>query len=105
MLVASDEKHDPQALIFAPENIIKISKAVVNESDYYLKTKAAVVQSFQIINNAYRHKQVKIEESEVPWIMILEETLENLPDDESHFIESVLPTIDESKYIPTEYGL
>ncbi len=54
MLVASDIKYDPQAFIFTPENTIKISEAIVNESDCYLMTKAAVVSLIQITSGLHQ---------------------------------------------------
>ena len=45
------------------------------------------------------------DEKEDEWLKIIKEDISAIPDNESDFIEQVLPTIDQSKIILSEYGL
>jgi len=42
---------------------------------------------------------------ETSYLPILHEDLESIPDNESAFIEMMLPVLDQSKFIMAEYGL
>lgn len=105
LMVTSDAQLDPQALILAPENVIRISAAIVRENGYYRQTVAAVSTALEIIQDAFSAGQLKIRKQEIPWIERFAGTLGGLPSDESEFIDQVIPTLDSSKIILTEYGL
>jgi hypothetical protein len=45
------------------------------------------------------------DKKEDEWIKMLKEDISTIPGNESDFIEQVLPTIDQSKLILSEYGL
>jgi hypothetical protein len=45
------------------------------------------------------------DEKEDEWMGILKEDIASIPDNESEFLEMVLPTIDSNKVILSEYGL
>ncbi len=48
---------------------------------------------------------MNLPEMETAYIPILKEDLEAIPAAESEFIEMMLPQLDQSQYIPAEYGL
>ncbi len=105
LMVDSDKSIDTQALVLVPEHVITISKILVAEENYYNQAKAVAIKTLDIIENAYKNKQVKIPETELSWLEILRNQLENLPNDEQRFIERVLPKLDKSKFIPEDYDL
>jgi hypothetical protein len=44
-------------------------------------------------------------EKEMVWLDVLSEGMGSIPTDESKFIDEMLPTLDKSKIIISEYGL
>lgn len=105
LLVNSDVYTDPQALILAPENVIKISKSLIKGDTYIANAKNGALTALDIIEEAYNSGQLKLSDMETTYLPILRADLESIPDDESHFVEMMLPMLDQSKFILAEYGL
>lgn len=105
LLVSSDAYLDPQALILSPENVIRISKALVKGDTYVANARNGALEALDIIEEAIASRQMKISELESSYLPILREDLSSIPDSESEFIEMMLPLLDQSKFIPAEYGL
>jgi len=105
LLVASDVYTDPQALILSPENVIRISKELVKGESYVANAKNGALAALDIIEEALRSGKMKLPEMETSYLPILRDDLNSIPDNESEFVEMMLPIIDQSKFIPAEYGL
>ncbi|MGE5315862.1 MAG: methyltransferase MtaB domain-containing protein [Acidobacteriota bacterium] len=104
LFVDSDCWHDPQALILAPENVIAISKELINGTTYIERTVNGCLKALDIIETAVNEKRLKMPDSEAGWIERLREEISTIPGDESAFVEEMLPQL-EGKFIPSEYGL
>ncbi|MCK9618168.1 MAG: hypothetical protein M0R21_10080 [Lentimicrobiaceae bacterium] len=105
LLVASDVYTDPQALILSPENVIRISKELVKGDSYVANAKNGALAALDIIEEALRSGKMKLSELETSYLPILRDELNSIPENESDFVEMMLPLIDQSKFIPSEYGL
>jgi methanol--5-hydroxybenzimidazolylcobamide Co-methyltransferase len=105
LMVASDIYTDPQALILAPENVIRISNVMVKNDSYVANARDGALEALDIIEEAIRSGQMKISEMETAYLPVLREDLNSIPDSESDFVEMMLPLIDKSKFIPEEYGV
>jgi methanol--5-hydroxybenzimidazolylcobamide Co-methyltransferase len=105
LLVASDVYTDPQALILSPENVIRISKELVKGDSYVANAKNGALAALDIIEEALRSGKMKLSELETSYLPILRDELNCIPENESDFVEMMLPLIDQSKFIPSEYGL
>jgi methanol--5-hydroxybenzimidazolylcobamide Co-methyltransferase len=105
LLVKSDIYTDPQALILAPENVIRISKQLVKGESYVENAKNGALETLIIIEEALASGQMKLSEMETSYIPILRDDLESIPADENAFVEMMLPLVDQSKFILKEYGL
>ncbi|MDR0843660.1 MAG: hypothetical protein LBN71_00420 [Tannerella sp.] len=105
LLVASDIYTDPQAIVLAPENVIRISKAMVKGDSYVANARDGALTALDIIEEAIRSGQMKISEMEITYLTLMRNDLNSIPDSESDFIEMMLPLLDQSKFIPSEYGL
>lgn len=105
LLVNSDIYTDPQALILAPQNVITISKSLIKGDTYIANAKNGALTALDIIEEAYNSGQLKLSDMETAYLPILRADLESIPDDESQFVEMMLPTLDQSKFILSEYGL
>ncbi len=105
LLVKSDVYTNPQALILSPENVIRISKELVRGDSYVANAKNGALAAIDIIEEALQSGQMKLSELEKSYLPIMREDLESIPDDESQFVEMMLPIVDQSKFILAEYGL
>lgn len=105
LFVNSDVYTDPQALVLSPENVIRISKALINGDSYVANAKNGALETLDIIDEAIAEGKMQLSEMETAYLPILREDLNSIPDDESQFVEMMLPMLDESKFILSEYGL
>lgn len=104
LLVNSDIHHDPQALILAPDNVIRISEKIIKGSNAIEGAVAGCLEGLKIISESYHEGLLKLDEKELVWIDMLETDIHSIPTDESKFVESVMPEIADS-FLPKEYGL
>ncbi|MCE5331730.1 MAG: hypothetical protein LLF95_06285 [Bacteroidales bacterium] len=105
LLVSSDIYTDPQALILAPENVIRISKELIKGDSYISNARNGALCALNIIEEALNSKRMQLSELETNYLPIFREELNSIPDNESEFIEMMLPVLDSSKFILSEYGL
>ena len=49
--------------------------------------------------------KMKLPEMETAYLPVIREDLSSIPDNESEFVEMMLPFLDQSKFIMAEYGL
>jgi methanol--5-hydroxybenzimidazolylcobamide Co-methyltransferase len=104
LLVDSDIKHDPQALILSPQNVIRISEKIVKGKNYIEGAVNGCLEGIHVINEAINSGLLKPEEKEMIWIDMLQAELSAIPLDESKFVEMMLPSL-QGSFIPSEYGL
>ncbi|MDR1224553.1 MAG: hypothetical protein LBL07_16995 [Tannerella sp.] len=105
LLVASDIYTDPQALVLAPESVIRISQAMVKNDSYVANARDGALVALDIMEEAIRSGQMVLSEMETAYLGTLRDELNGIPDSESDFIEMMMPLLDTSKFIPSEYGL
>jgi methanol--5-hydroxybenzimidazolylcobamide Co-methyltransferase len=105
LMVASDVYTDPQALILSPENIIRISNGLIMGESYVANSRNGALVALDIIEETVKDGKMKLPEKETSWIPVLRKDLEKIPDSEAGFIDMMMPGIDRSKFIPSEYGL
>jgi methanol--5-hydroxybenzimidazolylcobamide Co-methyltransferase len=105
MLVESDVHFDPQAFILSPSNVITISEEIVKGKTYIEAAVNGALKALDIIEEAHKAGELKIPEIEIPWIANIRSDLEDIPSGESEFIEMMLPRLDSSKIILSEYGM
>ncbi|MDR2847632.1 MAG: hypothetical protein LBV39_00865 [Bacteroidales bacterium] len=105
LLVDSDRYTDPQALILAPDNVIRISNALVKGDSYVANARNGAIEAINIIEEALQSGRMKLSELETGYLPLLRDELGSIPDKESDFIEMMLPVLDQTKFIPAEYGL
>lgn len=105
LFVNSDTYYDPQAFILSPKSVIEISKEIVQGENYIDATKRGCLKGLELIENALKEGTLLQDEKEDSWIELLKTDIASIPTNESEFVDSVLPTIDQSKVILSEYGL
>ena len=104
-MIGSDAHLDPQAYILSPASAIAIAQAIVNAPTPYHAGKAAALTALRLIREAHRDGALKLLPREVPWLVRLQETLENLPASEAEFIDEMMGQVDTSKFVAADYGL
>ncbi|MBD3419908.1 MAG: methanol--corrinoid methyltransferase [Chitinivibrionales bacterium] len=105
MFVRSDAALDPQALILAPKNVVRIAAATIAQPDHYRRTVVAAKEALAIIREAHEANAVLLAEMDVPWLEMLAASLAALPGSADAFIESQLPMLDTTKFRAQDYGL
>ena len=105
LMVNSDIYTDPQALVLAPENVIRISKELIRGDSYVANARNGALAALDIIEEAHRSGQLKLSDLETGYLPIFRDDLNSIPDSENEFIAMMLPLLDSSKFILSEYGL
>lgn len=105
LLVGSDIYTDPQALILSPENVIRISKKLIEGDSYVANARNGALEAINIIEEALHSGQMKLSDLETGYLPVLRDELYSIPENESDFVEMMMPLIDKSKFTPAEYGL
>lgn len=105
LFIDSDIYYDPQAFVLAPKNVIEISKEIISGKNYVDSTRKGCLKVIDLIEEAMKGGSLMRDEKEDEWLKIIKDDISAIPDNESDFIDQVLPTIDQSKIILGEYGL
>lgn len=104
-MVESDAKLDPQAYILTPVNCIKLAETIVKAPTPYHAGKSVALATIQLLEEGMKANKVKISPREQPWLAMMAQTIEDLPDNETAFIEQMMASIDKTKFIPEDYEL
>jgi methanol--5-hydroxybenzimidazolylcobamide Co-methyltransferase len=105
LMVDSDIYTDPQALILAPENVIRLSRELIKGDSYVANARNGAIAALDLIEEAVASGQMELSIMESDYLPMFREDLSSIPDNESNFIEMMMPLIDSKKFIPSEYGL
>lgn len=104
-MVASDAPLDPQAFILAPDSVITLARAIVAAPTPYSAGRAVAREALDLLRRAHADGRVAIVERELPYLDMLEQSLDMLPDDEEEFVAGMMAEVDVSKFTPEDYGL
>lgn len=104
-LVRSDAGRDPQAWVLRPEAAVAIAQAIAQAPDHYLAGRAAGLTAIRLLRAAAQEGSLRLPPREVPWLDRMEAALEELPDQESLFIERMLAQVDTTRFRVADYGL
>ena len=105
LMVDSDACHDPQAWVLRPDAAIDISRAIVEAPNHYAAGIAAASTAIAGIRSAHGSGALAISEREIEWLDTMTDSLEELPSDESSFIDRMLEEVDTTRFRLEEYGL
>jgi len=105
LLVESDIYKDPQAFVLAPQHVISISKEIIKGDSYLEACILGSLKGIEIMDNAIQDGSLKIEEREKSWLARTKDEISSIPLKEEDFINDMLPFINKTKWLPSEYGL
>jgi methanol--5-hydroxybenzimidazolylcobamide Co-methyltransferase len=103
-MTASDQWLSPQAAVLSPEATFKIASAIVAADTPYHRTMAAGRAAVEILKEGIAREQLHISRKEQQWLTRMDETLNDLPDDEVK-LASDLEEQYGSLYDKASYGL
>ena len=104
-MVRSDAGLDPQAYIITPESAIKLGRAIVNATDHYDAGRKVALEAIAILRQGHETGCLKLVDREVPWLDMMQQAVEAMPDDEATFIEQQSALVDASKCDLSQYEL
>jgi Methanol-cobalamin methyltransferase B subunit. len=99
----SDSKLDPQAYVLRPDIVLDISKKIVLADGYYCRTKKAGELALDAIRDGNENGRLALSDREKVWLDRLSGQIADLLDNESEFIEEILPECD--KLDPKKYDM
>lgn len=102
-LVRGDARLDPQAFILSPDSAMRLARRLVAEPNHYLAGRAVAREAIEILREATCAGQLTLSPRELCWLDTMCDDVAALPDDQQAFIESIVPTLDPSKFLPAEY--
>jgi len=105
MFVDSDYGRDPQSVVLAPRNAIRLAKVIAAADGPYRATRDAGLEAVAILRQAEPEFPGLIPAREKPWLDRVEKALASLPDNEDDFIAQHISVIEKGKFLPKEYGL
>jgi methanol--5-hydroxybenzimidazolylcobamide Co-methyltransferase len=103
--VESDVHFDPQAVVLAPEVVVDIADKIVRGKNYIDAAKRGALRALDIIEERVRSGSLLMVDREFVYIDKIRQELGTIPEDESRFVEEMLPELDLEKVILKEYGL
>jgi methanol--5-hydroxybenzimidazolylcobamide Co-methyltransferase len=103
--IESDVHLDPQAFVLAPRNVVDIAGEMVRARTHVEAARRGALRALELIEAAVKDGSLLCADQERPWIARLRDELQEIPDEESAFVEQMMPRLDLSKTIPAEYGL
>ncbi len=103
-MVQSDIRLDPQAYILAPDHVIEIAQAIVNENNYVAATRSACLKGIEILAEAKKQDKLIIDPMEEAWFDSIRAGVESVPDNEADFVNEMRSTLDPQKIDLKGYG-
>jgi methanol---5-hydroxybenzimidazolylcobamide Co-methyltransferase len=105
LLVDSDVRLDPQALVLAPTSVIRIAAEIVRGENRVDATRRGCLAALDLIAEAAADGSLELDRRELPWIQKIRGQIESIPPDEGRFVDQMLPRLDSGKVLLSEYGL
>jgi methanol--5-hydroxybenzimidazolylcobamide Co-methyltransferase len=103
--VESDVHFDPQAVVLDPAAVIDIAGRIVAGRNPVDAAKRGALRALEIIAERIDSGSLQLAQRELPYIERIRADLESIPEEESAFVEAMLPELDPEKVLLKEYGL
>lgn len=104
-LTESDAARDPQAFVLRPDVVLRLSRAIIEESTPYRRTRRAILAALDELAAGHRQGTLKLPAREAKWLEKLQQQAEELPDTEEAALQAMLAANVPTRFIPAEYGL
>jgi len=104
-LVRSDAGRDPQAWVLRPDVVIRLARRIVEADNAYDAGRNVVRATVSELRQAHQAGDLRLSDREAPWLDMIDQGLDGLPDDVETFIDQQRPMIDPAKCDLSQYGL
>jgi methanol--5-hydroxybenzimidazolylcobamide Co-methyltransferase len=104
-MVASDAKLDPQAYVLTPGSCVRIARSIVEAPNHYTAGRRAGLEAVQLLREGVAAGCLRLSDRERPWLDIIQSALEELPADETAFIDHMMGQVDTTRFIAQDYDL
>lgn len=104
-LVRSDAPLDPQAWVLTPENAVAVAEEIAASKSDYEAGRRAGLCAVKSLRAGVDAGLLKIPDREIPYLFMIQDELESLPECEESFISACMDEVDRDKFIPSEYDL
>jgi methanol--5-hydroxybenzimidazolylcobamide Co-methyltransferase len=105
LAVESDAAFDPQAVVLDPAVVVDIAGRIVSAANPIDSAKRGALRALEILEERTRSGGLELPEREAVYLDRLREAIAGIPEEESRFVELMLPQLDPEKVILSEYGL
>jgi methanol--5-hydroxybenzimidazolylcobamide Co-methyltransferase len=103
--VESDVHFDPQAVVLDPEVVVDVAGRIVGGKNPIEAAKRGALRALEIIGERVRSGALPMTAREIVYIDRMRQDLDSIPEDESRFVDLMLPELDPAKIVLKEYGL
>lgn len=103
LLVNSDVRLSPQALVLSPESTIRIASAIVKEPTHYRQTVAASKEAVAVIREALQNDLLHVAPRDKEWLDKIDRALNELPHEED--LTNTMVDSYGHLFEPASYGL
>lgn len=104
-LVESDAGLDPQAYVLRPDVVLELAAEIVAEPTAYLRTRRAALATLQALRRGSAEGAFRLTRPEHRWLDRLSAQADELPEDETTFVEQVTKEVDSNKVRLDQYDL
>lgn len=104
-MVNSDAALDPQAYIITPHSAIELARAIVQADNHYDAGRHVALRAIELLRDAHQARRLCIDERELPWLDMMQQSVEALPDNEPDFIAQQSAMVDPAKCDLSQYQL
>jgi methanol--5-hydroxybenzimidazolylcobamide Co-methyltransferase len=104
-LVRSDAPRDPQAYVLAPRNAIRLGRAIVQAPDHYGACRAVALETVALLREGRESGAVRVGDRDLPFLDMVQNAVEAMPEQKEAFIEQVMAEVDTSKFDVSGYEL
>lgn len=101
----SDAGLDPQAYVLRPDVVLELAAEIIAEPTAYLRTRRAARATLAKLRKAGDDGELAFSKIEQRWLDRLTKAADELPEDESAFIEQMIPQVDLGKIRLDQYDL
>jgi methanol--5-hydroxybenzimidazolylcobamide Co-methyltransferase len=105
LLIASDDKLDPQAFVLRPDVVVQLAGEIVEEETGYRRTRRAALATLALLREGHQEGRYRLPPNEVNWLDRLQRQADQLPEAEDAFLAQMIPTLDLDKVRLDQYGL
>ena len=84
---------------------LQIAPEIIKSEDPLVRTKTAAACAVKVLKDAVKDGKVKVDDRDAAYLDIMEEQINDVPEDPAKFWEEIREDLDETKFVASEYNL